>query len=296
MKSGIVAVIGKANAGKSTLINVLVGEKISIVSPKPQTTRERILGILNGEDYQIVFSDTPGIYKSTSKLSDFMKIQTEQSAKDVELILFVLDGHNGIEEDDITLIKRYVSTNIPVLVALTKIDIMEKEKVPLLFAQLNEAEVNCEIVPVSARKNKNIKDLLNNILKYMPEGKPIYPDDIISDKSERFMIAEIMREKILLKYDKEIPHGIAIIINEFKKRDTGNLYDINLDIICEKANHKAILIGKQGGALKEVVSYARLDMEKFLGSKVFLTTYVKVKEGWRDKEGLLREFGYEKIK
>jgi GTP-binding protein Era len=296
MKSGIVAVIGKANAGKSTLINVLVGEKISIVSPKPQTTRERILGILNKEEYQIVFSDTPGIYKSVTKLSNYMKVQTDQTAKDVELILFVLDGHEGIQESDIDLINKYSASGIPLIIALTKIDIMEKERIPLEFAKLKEAGIESEIIPVSARKNKNLKDLMQAILKHIPEGKKIYPDDVISDKSERFMIAEIMREKILLKYDKEIPHGIAVIINEFKKRDTGNLYDINLDIICEKNNHKAILIGKQGGALKEAVSFARKDMEKFLGSKVFLTTYVKVKEGWRDKEGLLREFGYEKIK
>jgi len=296
MKSGIVAVIGKANAGKSTLINVLVGEKISIVSPKPQTTRERILGILNRENYQIVFSDTPGIYKSVTKLSDFMKIQTEQSAKDVDVILFVLDGHDGVDESDINLIGKYAQSGIPMIVAFTKIDIMEKEKVPLEFAKLKEAGVESEIIPVSARKNKNLKDLLDAILNHIPNGEKIYPDNVISDKSEKFMIAEIMREKILLKYDKEIPHGIAVVINEFKKRDTGNLYDVNLDIICEKENHKAILIGKQGGALKEAVSFARRDMEKFLGSKVFLTTYVKVKEGWRDKEGMLREFGYEKIK
>ena len=296
MKSGVVAVIGKANAGKSTLINVLVGEKISIVSPKPQTTRERILGILNGDNYQIVFSDTPGIYKSMTKLSDFMKCQTEQSAKDVDLILYVLDIHAGIDESDIDSINKYIKLQIPLIVAITKIDIMEKERIPLEFAKLKELGIENDIIPVSARKNKNLKDLLENILKYIPDAEPLYPMDIISDKSDRFMIAEIMREKILLKYDKEIPHGVAIVINEFKKRETGNLYDVNLDIICEKANHKAILIGKQGLALKEAVSFARRDMEKYLGSKVFLTTFIKVKEGWRDKEGLLKEYGYERIK
>jgi len=296
MKSGIVAVIGKANAGKSTLINVLVGEKISIVSPKPQTTRDRILGILNKDGYQIVFSDTPGIYKSMTKLSDYMKVQTEQTAREVELILFVLDGHEGVNDSDVSLIQKYTTAGVPLIIAFTKIDIMEKEKLPFEFAKLRDAGIENEIIPVSARKNKNLKDLLDEILKYIPEGEKLFPDDVISDKSERFMIAEIMREKILLKYDKEIPHGIAVVINEFKKRETGNLYDVNLDIICEKDNHKAILIGKQGAALKEAASFARRDMEKLLGAKVFLTTYVKVKEGWRDKEGLLREYGYEKIK
>lgn len=296
MKSGTVAVIGRANAGKSTLLNVLLGEKISIVSPKPQTTRERIIGVLNGEDYQIVFCDTPGIYKSTTKLSEFMKVQTEQSAKDVDVILYVLDGHTPLDvEKDLPLIKKYEGLNIPMVIALTKIDIAVPENIPFLFANLKEMGVNSEIIPISARKNKNLDDLLNAVLAHIPEGEKLFSEDIISDKSQKFMVAEIMREKILLKYDKEIPHGVAVVINEFKKRDTGNLYDVNLDIVCEKKNHKAIIIGKQGQALKETVSFARKDMEKFLDAKVFLTAYVKVKESWRDDGRLLKEYGYEKL-
>ncbi|MBQ8394039.1 MAG: GTPase Era [Clostridia bacterium] len=294
MRSGYVAVIGRANAGKSTLINVMVGEKVSIVSPKPQTTRDRILGVLTEDDYQIVFVDTPGIYKARNALTDMMMRTTETSARSVDFILYVLDGHDGIGEEDFELIKKYKALEIPMAVAYTKIDIMPKENIPLDMAKFSDSGLDIDVFPVSARKGKNVKNLKEFLVKQMPEGEKVFDQDIVSDKSERFMIAEIMREKILLKFDKEIPHGIAIVINTFAQQDNG-VYEINLDIVCERANHKAILIGKQGKAIKEVSSFARQDMEKFLGSKVFLTTYVKVKEDWRDRPGLLREYGYEDI-
>lgn len=295
MRSGYVAVIGRANAGKSTLINVMVGEKVSIVSPKPQTTRDRILGVLTEEDYQIVFVDTPGIYKARNALTDMMMRTTDMSAKSVDYILFVLDGHEGVTEEDFDLIRKYKALNIPMAVAYTKIDIMPKENIPLDMAKFADADLDLDIFPVSARKGKNVKQLKEFLVEHMPEGDKVFTEDIVSDKSEKFMISEIMREKILLKFDKEIPHGIAIVINTFELRDNG-VYDINLDIVCERANHKAILIGKQGKAIKEVSSFARQDMEKFLGAKVFLTTYVKVKEDWRDKMNLLKEYGYEDYK
>ena len=294
MRSGYVAVIGRANAGKSTLINVLVGEKVSIVSPKPQTTRDRILGVLTEDDYQIVFVDTPGIYKARNALTDMMMRTTETSARSVDFILYVLDGHDGIEEEDFELIKKYKALEIPMAVAYTKIDIMPKENIPLDMAKFSDSGLDIDVFPVSARKGKNVKNLKEFLVKQMPEGEKVFDQDIVSDKSERFMISKIMREKILLKFDKEIPHGIAIVINTFTRQDNG-VYEINLDIVCERANHKAILIGKQGKAIKEVSSFARQDMEKFLGGKVFLTTYVKVKEDWRDRPGLLREYGYEDI-
>ena len=294
MRSGYVAVIGRANAGKSTLINVLVGEKVSIVSPKPQTTRDRILGVLTEDDYQIVFVDTPGIYKARNALTDMMMRTTETSARSVDFILYVLDGHDGIEEEDFELIKKYKALEIPMAVAYTKIDIMPKENIPLDMAKFSDSGLDIDVFPVSARKGKNVKNLKEFLVKQMPEGEKVFDQDIVSDKSERFMISEIMREKILLKFDKEIPHGIEIVINTFTRHDNG-VYYINLDIVCERANHKAILIGKQGKAIKEVSSFARQDMEKFLGGKVFLTTYVKVKEDWRDRPGLLREYGYEDI-
>ena len=292
MRSGYVAVIGRANAGKSTLINVMVGEKVSIVSPKPQTTRDRILGVLTEDEYQIVFVDTPGIYKARNALTDMMMRTTETSARDVDFLLYVVDGHNGLTEEDFTLMQKYKALGLPMAVAYTKIDIMPKENIPLDMAKFADSGLDVDVFPVSARKGKNVQALKQFLAEQMPEGERVFHEDIVSDKSERFMISEIMREKILLKFDKEIPHGIAIVINHFFKND-GGVYEINLDIVCERANHKAILIGKQGKAIKEVSSFARQDMEKFLGAKVFLTTYVKVKEDWRDRPNLLREYGYD---
>lgn len=293
MKSGYVALIGRANAGKSTLVNVLVGEKVAIVSPKPQTTRDAIMGVITEPDYQIVFIDTPGVYKAKNALSQVMEKTTETTAKGVDLILFVLDAHDGLKDSDIELAKRYQSSKIPMLIAYTKIDIMPRENIPGDMKRLYEEGINCDVYPVSVRKGINLKKLVAAIADKLPEGDKVIGDDIVSDKSERFMLSEIMREKILLKFDKEIPHGVAVVINTFEKKENG-VYDINLDIICEKPNHKAILIGKQGAALKEVSSFARKDMEKFLGAKVFLTTYVKVKEDWRDRPSLLSDFGYGK--
>lgn len=290
MKSGVVAVVGRANAGKSTLINVLVGEKVAIVSPKPQTTRDRILGILTRDDYQVVFVDTPGIYKASNLLNQRMQKSTENSVKDVDLILFVIDGHEGVKEGDLEILKKYASLGIKTLCVFSKIDIMPKEK---MYEELTKfADIdNVEVIPVSARKGKNVKELLKEIVNLLPEGEPLYSDDVISNRSERFMISEIMREKILLLCDKEIPHGVAIVINEFSRRDNG-IYDVNLDIVCEKQNHKAIIIGKQGKKIKEISSFAREGMEKFLDSKVFLTVFVKVREDWRNNPSRLRDFGY----
>ena len=291
MKSGTVAVIGRANAGKSTLINVLVGEKVAIVSPKPQTTRDRILGVLTRESYQIVFVDTPGLYKSRNALTDEMMKTTETASRDVDAILYVLDGHAGVREEDAELIGKYAALGVPLIVAYTKIDIMPKEKIPDDVRFLSDAGVEADIYPVSARKGQNLKKLEEGIAAMLPEGDKLFPEDVVSDRSEKFMIAELMREKILLKYDEEIPHGVAVVVHTFRRRESGT-YEIGLDIVCEKQAHKAILIGKQGKALKEAASFARKDMEKFLGGKVFLTTYVKVREDWRDSARLLKEFGY----
>lgn len=291
MKSGFIAVVGRANAGKSTLVNVLVGEKVAIVSPKPQTTRDRILGVLTTDEYQIAFIDTPGIYKADNLLNSLMQKTTDLASQDVDAVLFVMDAHEGISDTDKALVKKYAGASVPVILVLTKIDIMTES---LLIAELKElAELNVDVVPVSARKNKNIKELIKVLLSKLPDGEKLFEQDIVSDRSEKFMVAEIMREKILLKFDKEIPHGIAVIINKFSLMEGGNVMEVNLDIVCEKPNHKAILIGKGGKAIKEVSSFARQDMEKFLGKKVFLTTYVKVKENWRDSVSLIKQLGYE---
>ena len=290
MKSGYIAVVGRANAGKSTLVNVLVGEKVAIVSPKPQTTRDRILGVLTTETMQAAFIDTPGIYRADNLLNSVMQKTTEDSAKDVDLIMFVIDAHEGIGERDKETIKKFVKLGEPLIIVPTKTDIMPES---LLIAELKDlAEFGAEVVPVSARKGKNIKELIKVVERMLPEGEKLFEEDIISDRSEKFMISEIMREKILLKFGAEIPHGVAVIVNEFSLREDGRVYDISLDIICEKAGHKAILIGKQGAAIKEVSSFARAYMEKFLGRKVFLTTYVKVKEDWRNSARLIKQHGY----
>ena len=292
MRSGAIAVVGRANAGKSTLINVIVGEKVSIVSPKPQTTRDRILAVYNEEDCQMVFQDTPGIYKAGTLLSERMQRATENASKDVDLILLLIDAHDGIKDEDKALVARFAERKIPMVVTFTKMDIMQKSVLLSAIAALGELPANVVCVTsVSSRTGKNVKKLLKILKENLPEGDPLITDDIISDKSERFMISEIMREKILLKYDKEIPHGVAIVINEFTRRENGSYY-VNLDIVCEKQNHKAIIIGKQGKALKETVGFARASMEKFLNAKVFLEVYVKVKEDWRDRPDRLKEFGY----
>ncbi len=291
MKSGYVAVIGRANAGKSTLVNALVGEKVAIVSPKPQTTRDRILGILTRDDFQIVFADTPGLYKQRNELTRRMMHATEETVKDVDAILFVEDAHEGISDEDVGLIQKYSALGLPMLVVLTKTDIMPEKNLPEVAARLFEAGIANEVVAVSARKRKNLGVLIEEILKLLPEGEKLYAEDILSDKSEKFMIAEIMREKILLGYEKEIPHGAAVVVNEFVKKENG-VYSVNLDIVCEKKNHKAILIGKGGAALKETAVHARREMERFLGAKVFLTVYVKVREDWRNSDNLIGELGY----
>lgn len=290
MKSGYVAVIGRANAGKSTLVNVLVGEKVAIVSPKPQTTRDRILGVLTEEDYQIAFVDTPGLYKADNLLNSIMQKTALDTTADVDVILFVLDAHDGISEADEKFIEKFSSIDKPFILVLTKTDIMPES---LLISELKRLSgKDYDIVPVSARKVKNVKNLIKVILSRLPDGEKLFEQDIVSDRSVRFMIGEIVREKILLKFDKEIPHGVAVIINEFKEREDKKVYNVSVDIVCEKPNHKAILIGKGGSAIREVSSFARKDMEKLLDKKVFLTTYVKVKEDWRNSAQLTKEYGY----
>lgn len=291
MKCGIAAVVGRSNAGKSTLINVLVGEKVAITSPKPQTTRDRIAAVKNGEGYQIVFEDTPGFYKASGELNKQMQRTAKKTVDGVDVALFLIDAHAGLKEEDVKLLKNVCTFGVPVIAVLTKTDITVKEKIPEYLCELSKIDGVIEIVPISSRKGKNLGELINTVLKYLPEKDAIYSDNVISDKSEKFMISEIMREKILLTFEHEIPHGVAVVVNEFRKKKSG-VYDINLDIICEKQNHKSILIGKQGSAIKKASTMAREEMEKFLDAKVFLTTYVVVKENWRDRENLLKEYGY----
>ena len=290
MKSGYVAVIGRANAGKSTLVNVMVGEKVAIVSPKPQTTRDRITGVLTTDDYQIAFVDTPGLYKADNLLNSVMQKTVQDSIEDVDVVLFVLDAHAGISDKDKSLLNKFTNLKIPTVLALTKTDIMPEN---LLISELGRLQMDkVEVVPVSARKNRNVKELIKVIVDKLPEGEKLFDFDIVSDRSEKFMISEIVREKILLKCDKEVPHGVCVLVNKFDNDERKKVCDISVDIICERPNHKSIIIGKGGSKIKEISSFARQEMEKFLGKKVFLTTYVKVKEDWRNSAFLLKEHGY----
>ena len=290
MRSGYVAVVGRANAGKSTLVNVMVGEKVAIVSPKPQTTRDRITGVLTTDDYQIAFVDTPGIYKADNLLNSVMQKTVQDCLEDVDLVLFVMDAHAGVSDKDKNILKKWTGLRVPTVLALTKTDIMPEN---LLINEINDLSgMVDDIVPVSARKNRNVKELIKVIADKLPEGDKLFDFEIISDRSEKFMIGEIVREKILVKCDKEIPHGVAVIVNKFDNPQNSKVCEVSVDIICEKPNHKAIIIGKGGAMIKEISSFARQDMEKFLGKKVFLTTYVKVKEDWRNSAFLLKEHGY----
>lgn len=289
-KSGFVSILGRPNVGKSTLLNKFLRQKISIVSPKPQTTRNAITGILNGKDYQIIFLDTPGIHKPKNKLDNYMEKQIEQSSSGVDLLLYLLDATKPFFEQEIENIKSYANGGAPLIVVVNKIDDSNYEKLFPNLMKLNQLEKVKEIVPVSAKTGKNVDELLNVILKYINEGPCYYPQDIPTDKSEIFIAGEIVREKALWLLNEEIPHGIAVVINSFKNHE--NITKIDASIICEKDNHKKIIIGKDGAKLKEIAEKARIEMEKVFDQKIFLSLWVKVKEKWRDNEFDVGTLGY----
>lgn len=291
-KTGFIAIVGLPNVGKSTLINTLVGEKISIVSSKPQTTRNNILGIRNDEDSQIVFVDTPGLHFENTKLATFMNKSIRSASKEVDAILVCIDGHKGITQKDLSIIERFKENEIPIVVAINKIDISQKEKLMPELLKLNDIEGLCDVVPISAKKRKNLDELIKVLKKYLYEGERFFEDDLVTDKSDKFRVAEILREKLLLLYDKEIPHGIAIDIKRMEYNENKNIYNIYADIICEKDSHKTIIIGKQGSALKKAATYARESMEKTLNAKVFLELWVRVKENWKNSDAVLNDLDY----
>ena len=288
MKCGFVSVIGNPNVGKSSIINRLVGEKVAIVSPKPQTTRTKILGILNEEDLQIVFIDTPGFIKPTSKLNEYMAKNIESAGEGVDACLFVVDASKGISEKEFEAIKRQKSHCV---VAVNKMDLVSYEKVFPEIAKLNEIE-DIEVVPVSAKNRKNLAELKKVLLKYIPEGEAMYPRDEFTDKNLRFMVSEIVREKMLWLLNDEVPHGVNVEILTFE--DAAKKIVISANIVCERDAHKPIIIGKNGAMLKQIGEKSRLAMEKLTGKKVYLDLFVKVRENWRDNEGLLKSFGFDK--
>ena len=290
-KSGFVSILGRPNVGKSTLLNKLLKQKVSIVSPKPQTTRNSITGILNDKDYQIIFLDTPGIHKPKNQLDNYMAKEIETSSNGVDLLLYLIDASKPYFDREIENIEAYSKSNIPLIVVVNKIDDANYEKLLPELQKLNKLEKVKDIVPVSAKTGKNTDELIACILKYMKEGPCYYPQDIPTDKSEIFIAGEIVREKALWLLNEEIPHGIAVVVNSFKAKD--NLAKIDASIICEKENHKKIIIGKDGAMLKEIAEQARIEMEKIFGEKVFLSLWVKVKDKWRDNILDVGNLGYD---
>ena len=288
-RSGFIAVIGKPNVGKSTLINALVGEKVAITSPKPQTTRNKILGIKNGEEYQMIFLDTPGIYNGKSKLGEYLKKSTESATNGVDIIMILLDA-GKINNFDFDLIKSYENASVPVFVVINKVDISSYEKLYPILAKLNEFQFVKEFLVISALKKRNLQEIERAILNVLPEGPAYYPTDQYTDKNLRFMTAEIIREKALLFLQEEIPHGIAIDIMSFKEGK--KLIQVDANIICESERHKQIIIGKNGAMLKKIGTSAREEIEKLVDNKVLLELFVKVREDWKENKSALSDLGY----
>lgn len=292
-KSGFVTIMGRPNVGKSTLLNQLMGEKLSIVSSKPQTTRNNINTILNGEDYQIVFVDTPGIHKPRHKLGEYMVNAAKDAATDVDLVLFLTNPEEEVGKGDVFILEQLKEKNVPVFLVMNKVDENTHERVAKALSIYAKAFDFKEIIPISALKGNNVHKLLELMIDILPEGPKYYPDDMIADVQERFIVSEIIREKALRLLSEEVPHGIAVDVIQMKQNDKG-LYNIEVDLICEKDSHKAIIIGKNGQTLKKIGQYARMDIEKFLDARVNLQIWVKVRKEWRDNPQFLRELGYKK--
>ena len=291
-KTAFIAIVGCPNAGKSTILNRLLGQKIAIVSPKPQTTRTRILGVLTKDSTQLVFTDTPGYHKPKNKLGENMVKAVDNSIGDVDACLLVVEPKGEIRTAEQELISRFKREHIPAVLAINKIDtIPDKKELMariLMFSQMYDFEA---IVPVSAVDGNGMDDLLEELMNLAFESEHFFPDDTLTDQPEKVIASEMIREKLLRLIDKEIPHGTAVAIEKFKERESGDIIDIDATIYCEKESHKGIIIGKNGQMLKKVSTRARIELEKFLGCKVNLKCWVKVKEDWRNREGLIHNFG-----
>ena len=290
-KTAMITIAGRPNVGKSTLTNFLVGEKIAIVSNKPQTTRNRICGIVTKGETQFVFVDTPGFHKARTKLGDYMVNVTKSSIADVDLTVMMVEPIASIGPQEQGLIEQLKSTRCPVVLAINKIDSVEKDILLEVIALYSQAAEFVAIIPISAKTGDGVEDLLKVCENYAIESPFLFPEDSTTDQPERQVMAEIIREKLLWTLDREVPHGTAVEITKFSERDNG-IIDIDATIYCEKASHKGIIIGKQGAMLKKISSMARADCEKFMGTRMYLTTWVKVKENWRDSDFLVRNFGY----
>lgn len=291
-KSGIITICGRPNVGKSTLTNAFVGEKVAIVTNKPQTTRNRICAVLNRGESQFVFMDTPGLHKARTRLGDYMVNVVKESVSDVDAVLLLVEPIPNIGAPEQELIERIKTLSCPAVLVINKVDTLEqKEKLLEVIQVYNQAHQFDAVVPVSAKEGEGVEELLQLLEGYLPEGPQLFPEDMVTDQPERQVMAEILREKLLLCLDKEIPHGTAVEITRFVERDD-EVIECDATIYCEKNSHKGIIIGKGGAMLKKVSTLARKDMERFMGTKVFLQTWVKVKENWRDNVNMIRNFGY----
>ncbi len=295
MKSGFVAITGRPNAGKSTLLNKIVGEKVAIVSRKPQTTRTKILGVYTGDEYQIVLIDTPGIHKPHNKLGQRMEKYIYSATRDIDVLIYVVDCN--ISDRELELEREALGgvkqSGVPVVLAVNKIDTVPKLNLLPVLDRLKTIYEFSEIVPISAQKGTNVDRLLDIIQGFLSEGPKFFPDNVITDQPERQIVSEFIREKALRLLNQEVPHGIAVEIESMKQRKNGT-YEILAAIYCEKQSHKGIIIGKGGEKLKDIGRQARQDIERFLGEKVYLELWVKVKENWRNLENFITEMGFEK--
>ncbi len=290
-KAAMITVCGRPNVGKSTLTNTLVGEKIAIVSNKPQTTRNRICAVVTKGDTQFVFMDTPGFHKPRTRLGDYMVNVVRESVADVDAVMLLVEPLPNIGKQEQELIARFRETGVPALLVINKIDTVQRAELLEVMAVYSAAYEFDAIIPISAKSGEGVAELLAELSKYAVDGPPLFPDDMISDQPEKQICAELVREKLLLCLDKEIPHGTAVEVTRFSERDDG-IIDMDVTIYCEKASHKGIIIGKKGAMLKKIGELARADIEAFMGTKVFLQTWVKVKENWRDSQAQLRNFGF----
>lgn len=296
-KSAFIALVGRPNVGKSTLMNYIIGQKIAIVSPKPQTTRSRIMGVLTENGSQMIFVDTPGVHKARTKLGDFMTDTVSRTIEDVDVAVVVVDSSAKPNPGEEELILDLKAKKIPTVLVLNKTDLLEDKTLLMAriaeLAKLNDYEA---VVPLSASTGDGVDILKEELTKLLPEGPAFFPEDTLTDQPERTLASEFIREKLLYVLDDELPHGIGVVIDTMKEREKGDIIDISATVYCEKDSHKGMVIGKNGSVLKKVGSLARQDMEEFLACKVNLKLWVKVKQDWRNREGVLREMGYVKNK
>lgn len=290
-KSAMITIAGRPNVGKSTLVNALTGEKIAIVTPKPQTTRNRIFAVVNKGQTQIVLLDTPGFHKAKTRLGDYMVSVVKESVADVDAVALIVEPVENIGTQEELLIEQIKNNAVPAILVINKIDTVKKEELLKIIALYAEAFTFDAVVPISAKCGDGIADLLKEFEKYAKEGPHLFPEDMVTDQPEKQIVAEIVREKLLICLDREIPHGTAVEVTKFSERDDG-IIDLDVTIYCEKQSHKGMIIGKNGEMLKKIGQLARTDVERFMGTKVFLQSWVKVKENWRDNQTAIKNFGY----